>query len=491
MERPDRGARHGWGGGWPPAAVVETHVSTVFFYGDHVVKVPKPVAFSFVDFTELDRRRENCEREVALNRRLAPDVYLGTATVTLAGRPVEHGVVMRRLPAERNFEQMVRAGRPVEADLERLAAVLADFHGRAERSARTAAAATPPALWQRWQNTAEELSPFIGPVVDARRYQELTRLASRYLAGRGPLLEDRIRGGHIVDGHGDLQAADIFFLDDGPRILDCLEFDDRLRYGDWVADLAFLAADLEHLGAEREAGLLLDAYRRRAPESPPPSLFDFYVAARAQVRMLVECLRHPPGGPDPGGASGRFLDVALEHLRRGAVRLVLVGGPPGAGKSSLAAWLADRTGAEVLSSDVVRDGVGPSRGEAGRYAGPAVDAVYQALCDRAGELLGFGRSVILDATWTTAERRRMAAQVAQAAVADLHELRCDCPDDVRAARVGNRPRGGPGTSEATPEVAADLAAAADPWPTAAAVDCSTTVEHAGRSALQLIAGCPG
>jgi len=467
--------------------VVETHISTLFFYGDRVVKVHKPVAFGFVDFTDLDRRREDCEREVALNRRLAPDVYLGTATVVLDGRPVEHGVVMRRLPAERNFEQLVRSGRPVATELGWLAAVLADFHRHADRSPRTAAAATPAALWQRWQSTAEELDPFMGSLVDCDRYQELTRLASRYLAGRGPLFETRIDAGHIVDGHGDLQAADVFFLDDGPRILDCLEFDDELRYGDWAADLAFLVADLERLGADREVGQLLDAYCPLMPELPPSSLFDFYVASRAHVRMVVECLRHPEGSPDPAGASDRFLDVALTHLRQSEVRLILVGGPPGAGKSSLARWLGHRLGAEVLSSDVVRDDVGPPRGTAGRYGKPVRDAVYRAMCDQAGRLMSLGRSVVLDATWTTAERRRMAADVARAAVADLHELRCECPTDLREARVLQRPHDGPGSSEATPEVAADLAASADPWPTAKAVDCAVPVDQAGRSALRLLA----
>lgn len=479
----------GWGPDTPPAAVAETHVSALFFYGDRVLKVRKPVHFGFVDFRDLEARRLDCEREVALNRRLSPDVYLGTATVSLGGEAVEHAVVMRRLPPGRNLEHLVVADRPVDREVRQVAATLAAFHERAPRSASVDASATAHALRERWLGVARDLAPFVGPVVDPDRYRELTAMALRYLEGRSALLEDRVAAGAVVDGHGDLQAADVFCLDDGPRILDCLEFDDTLRHGDRLADAAFLAADLERLGAPGLAARFLDEYLGRVGDAPPRSLLDFYVASRAHVRVLVACLR-ARGGPRPGGDADRLLAVAEAHLRRGTVRLLLVGGPPGSGKSTLAGWLGERLGAVVLRTDEVREELGPPRGDPARYAPAARDQVYERMCRRALGELAHGRSVVLDGTWAHRSWREVAARTADRGAADLHEIRCDCPEAVRAARVAARPSAAAGTSEVTPVVAALVGADADPWPAAVPVDCAGTVADAGNAVLAALPPAP-
>jgi uncharacterized protein len=470
-------------GGDVQVGAAETHISALFFYRDRVLKVRKPVRYGFVDFVDLDQRRLDCEREVRLNRRLAPDVYLGTATVSVGGEAVEHAVVMRRLPAERNLEHLVTGGEPVDDQLRRIADTLVAFHRNAERSSQVDTSATADALWQRWLGVSDDLAPYVGSAVDARRHRELTRLASRYLAGRGPLLDERISEGAIVDGHGDLQAADVFCLDDGPRILDCLEFDDRLRHGDRLADVAFLVADLERLGATGAAERFAAAYLERSGDSPPPSLLDFYVASRAYVRVLVECLKGGGSGHSRWGDAARLLDVAEFHLQRGAVRLVLVGGPPGSGKSTLATWLGRHLKATVLRSDEVREESGIPRGDERRYTTEQRDLVYERMCQRALANLTQGRSVVLDATWAARRWRVTASEVATRAVADLYEVRCECPPGLRSARIAGRRPTGAGTSEVTPSTADLLAATADPWPAAVPIDCSGPVEESGRAAL--------
>ncbi len=472
-----------------PARVVETHLSVLFFFGERVVKVRRPVVYGFVDLSSLDRRRVDCEREVLLNRRLAPDVYLGTATLEMEGSPVEHAVVMRRLPEERNLATLVSEGAPLGAELRAVAAALASFHRDAQRSPGIDASATADALWQRWQATEEELGPFVGPVVERDAYRELTRLARRYLDGRGPLLERRIAEGNVCDGHGDVQAADIFCMDDGPRILDCLEFDDQLRHGDVLADVAFLAEDLERLGAPHLATLVLDEYERRAADPQPASLVHFYTAQRAHVRLLVDCIRLEAGLDVAPDEPARVLALALAHLQAAQPRLVLVGGPPGSGKSTLADWLGRRLGAAVLSTDrerLVHDDPGPGGSSDTRYTTAARTAVYERLLDRAGELLRTGQSVVFDATWGSASLRRRAAALARAASADLVQLRCECPAAERAARVAARHGDAGRGSQATPEVAAALAAAEEPWPGASTVDTSGPVTRSREAALRAL-----
>lgn len=464
------------------AEVAETHISVVFAYGDRVLKIHKPVQFGFVDFSTLERRREDAEREVALNRRLAPDVYLGVASIDLDGDgPVEHGVLMRRLPADRNLEALVAGGRLAADQISQVAGSLAAFHRRAERSPAISAAATATALAERWTGTARALAPFIGRLVDRQGSRRLDELAERFVTGRGPLFERRIAEGRICDGHGDLQAADVFCLPDGPRLLDCLEFDDHLRYGDVVADLAFLAMDLERLGSTTAAGLLVERYRADADDPFASSLFHYYVAARAQVRLLVACLRATQSdGTAPTAA--RLLDLGLSHLELGRVRMVLVGGPPGSGKSSLAGAVARSLDAELLSTDHLRRETATVP-PADRYRPAAREAVYRRLLTDAARHLGLGRSVVLDATWTSAALRKEARTVAAASVADLSELVCVVPPEVRMARVAARRSDGGGESEATPGVALRLAGEADPWPEATPVDAAGPLPTTVTAAL--------
>ncbi len=308
---------------------------------------------------------------------------------------------------------------------------------------------------------------------------EVERLAGRFIAGRAPLLRARIRGGKIVDGHGDLLADDIFCLVDGPRILDCLEFDDRLRWLDGLDDAAFLAMDLERLGASELAGQFTGWYLEYSGDSAPPSLHHHYVAYRAFVRAKVACLRGCQGDPLAGGEARQLAAMTLQHLGAGAVTLVLVGGPPGTGKSALAGTLASRLGFTVLGSDRIRKelaGLSPAQHSpapygTGIYTPTWTERTYTELLHRVAELLSRGESVIADATWISAGRRAAAKAVADRAAADLVQLQCTAPPAVAARRISVRHGS---MSDADLAIAARMAAAQAPWPDAVILGTSDT-----------------
>ncbi|QUQ64077.1 bifunctional aminoglycoside phosphotransferase/ATP-binding protein [Kutzneria sp. CA-103260] len=456
------------------AAVRETHCATVFFTGDHAYKVKKAVHLGFLDFTTRRARRAACHREVRLNRRLAPDVYLGVAEVRdPAGEPCDWIVVMRRMPAERSLARLLADGVPVRDELRQVARLIATFHATADRSPEIDRVALLDGLRERWTANLTELVPFRGDPLDAGVLAEITDLVNRYLAGRQPLLAARARAGVACDGHGDLIADDIFCLPDGPRVLDCLEFDDHLRWVDALDDAAFLAMDLERLGRPDLGAWFLDRYAEFAGTERNVSLEHHYIAYRAVVRSKVACLRHAQGVAGQDGQARQLAESALRHLRLAEPRLVLVGGRPGTGKSTVAGRLADELGGVLVQSDRVRKemaGISPATSAAagwqeGIYSAASTVHTYREMLRRAELLLGRGETVVLDASWRVAAHRQLARAVAAGTSSRMVELVCRASDEVADARIRTRAVG-PHLSDATPEIAATMAREFDPWPEA-------------------------
>ncbi|TDB94818.1 gluconate kinase [Actinomadura sp. 7K534] len=476
------------------AAVSETHIGVVFFVGDRAYKLKKPVDLGFLDFSTRELRERACHDEVRLNRRFAPDVYLGVSDVHGPdGEVCDHLVVMRRMPADRRLSRLVKAGEPVEDALRDTARILAAWHAEAPRGAEVTAQGTRDALRGRWNDSFEQVRPFHDRALDGAAATEIEELTAAFLAGRAELFDARIADGRVVDGHGDLLTGDVFCLDDGPRILDCLEFDGALRSVDGLDDASFLAMDLERLGAPRLAERFVDWYSGFAADPAPPSLRHHYVAYRAFVRAKVACLRYGQGVPEAADEARSYADVALRHLRAGKVDLILVGGLPGTGKTSLAGALADRLGCALISSDRVRKelaGLPPEESAAapygtGIYSPEWSRRTYRELAERATRLLRLGETVVLDASWSAKEDRDLLAAVADREHAHLTALRCAAPASVTAERMRARARGR-SISDADAEIAAAMRAEAAPWPESAAIDTGGALEDAVAQALAVV-----
>lgn len=500
---------------WGPPMVVETHGALIFLCGDEAHKVRKPIDLGFLDNRSVEARAEVSRREVELNSRLAPDVYTGVLEVRGPdGEVIDHVVRMRRLPERQSLASIVRSRRrgpsgprdtdPTAEGVREVARQVARLHAGSPRTAEIDAAGNPDTVAGLWTESLEHLRQLCVGQDAPEIVEDIATLAEAYLRGRRPLLEARVAAGRIVDGHGDLLAADVYLTDDGPRIIDCLEFDDRLRFGDAMLDIGFLAMDLDRLGATDLAVVLLQTYREASGDEAPPSLVHHYMAYRALVRAKVTAIRAGQGSGAGTGPSGdatpedgadsaeriadarlaiELADRAVDALLRGRVRLVLVGGVSGSGKSTMAGAVAQALGAELLRSDVLRrEGAGGRHdGDPGapggdgansreRYSPESVQAVYAAMLDRAAALLGQGRSVVLDATWLDPRRRAEAETVAADAHAELVEISCTAPRDELARRIIARARAGTDPSEATVEVLDAQLADLAPWPEAIEVD---------------------
>lgn len=473
-----------------PPQVHETHTGIVVLIGDRAYKAKKPVRTDFLDFSTPERRERACRHELALNSRLAPDSYLGIAHLRGPdGGPDEPVIVMRRYPDSTRLAGLVSSGDPVEDCLNRVAEVLAGFHAGAERGPAIDACGTVEAVTARWQQNFSELRRFEPTVLPPEPMREADQLATRFLSGRKALFAERIAERRMVDGHADLLADDIFCLPSGPVLLDCLDFDDELRYLDGIDDAAFLAMDLEFHRRKDLADRFLAAYRERAADPAPTALQHFYIAYRAVVRAKTDCLRFTQGRRDATEDALRHLDIATEHLRAGTVRLVLVGGGPGTGKTTVARQLAERVAAHVISTDDVRRQLhrsGSITGEpgtlhAGLYSAENVARVYDAVLQRARQRLARGESVILDGTWGDAQHRRRARELATATSSSMTELVCVAPQHTAADRIETRTAS---TSDATPQIAAALSGR-DQWAEAHRLDTSRPLEATVAEAEEL------
>jgi predicted kinase len=365
------------------------------------------------------------------------------------------------------------------------------FHERSERTAEVDAAGSRDAVRDLWKANGDGLNRFVGPCFDGELVARIWRWAEAYIGGRDRLFARRIADGRIVDGHGDLLADDIFCLDDGPRVLDCLEFDDHLRYGDVLLDIAFLAMDLERLGRPDLAQQLFGDYRELSGDSWPPSLAHHYIAYRAAVRAKVAAVRHAQGDEASAAAARRLLTMAHDHLDRGRVRLVLVGGLPGTGKSTLAGAIAERLDASLLRSDHLRkeiagipaDVASPAPFGEGIYRPEMTDATYRLLVERVAVAVALGESVVLDASWHSTPWREAIRQLARSTGTALAELLCLCPTDLAAARLERRSQREEDPSDATPAIAEAMARVTDSWPTARIVDTSESPAAVVEAAL--------
>ncbi len=481
-------------------AVAETHVSTVFFTGDRAYKLLKPITTSFLDFGTTELRLQAVDDELRLNRRMAPDVYLGTADVIESGDVVDRMLVMRRLPDDRRLATLLQAGPDaagnVEDCLRAVAKRIGAFHEAQPPLLDAVDIAGRDAVRGNWTDSIADMRPLVGTVFDRDVFERVSYLALRYLDFSEELFASRLANGFVRDGHGDLTAEDTFCLEQGPEIIDCLAFATRLRISDVLTDIGFMVMDVDRLSGPAMAQLLWKYYCEFTNEHHPDSLAEHYVAYRAHVRSKVEAIRFQQGDAEAAVRARSYLELSLRHLERAKRRLVVIGGSPGTGKTSLARSLSNDLGWVTIGSDGLRKEL-TGRGSAdhsfvepgeGIYSEEITDSVYTELLRRAADLLARGESVIVDASFNATHHREAARACATNGGADLFELQCVLDPDVAEQRIMERLRKGTDPSDAHPKILGALQAQHEPWPQATPIPTGGTRKDAAAAAAAVMTG---
>lgn len=443
--------------------LVETHISYIFLTGKYAYKVRKAVDFGFLDFSTLEKRLQDCHREVELNRRLSPEVYLGVVEVRREGDrysvegpgdTVEYAVRMRQLPGERAMSELLRRGEVTGDTVRRVARKIAAFHLKAEGGERIARLSGYPAVRQNIMENFSQTERYIGRTIPLEEYLELKAYSAAFLEARRPLLEERARQGWMRDCHGDLHSAQIF-IEDGIHIIDCIEFNERFRYCDTAADIAFLAMDLDYHDRRDLSRALIEAYQEEMKDPGLAHLLDFYKVYRAYVRGKVAGFRLDTpdlAEKDREGVSeeaGRYFRLARSYLRpMSGPTLFVVMGLTGTGKTQLATSLARLWELTHISTDRVRKALAGVPATEHRYADYDSDIyspgftreTYREMHREAEGLLAQRKSVVLDGTYKDASFREEAFSVARRSGASVVPVLCVLPQRVARERLEGRMR---------------------------------------------------
>ena len=446
---------------------VETHISRVFLAGSHVYKLKKPVKYDFLDFSTAAAREQACREEVRLNRRLAPDAYLGVVPISRRGEDsyrlggegaaIDWLVEMRRLPTELTLKALHERGKLRAEHIDRLAEMLVHFY-----SALPPLEVTPRDYRERClAHVRGNLRELLAVKHHLPRgvVERVHGFQLQLLLLRPAIFEQRVQRGKIVDGHGDLRPEHVC-LSDPIAIFDCIEFSPDFRRIDVADELAFLAAECDYLGTDWVGPQLLRAYQDQSGDRPPAVLLDFYKSYRACVRAKVAALRaHQLQGPAQETAAAearRHLTLADWYAAAWVRPLVLaVGGLAGTGKTTLATVVADTLGAELLRSDVIRQelfGAGPHPAgiDSGIYSSEARERVYEELNRQTAALHGDRISVVLDGTFSTLDALQKARQRATDPKSAFLAIECVCRPEVARERIARRLAKGEDASDARP-----------------------------------------
>ncbi|WP_119269512.1 AAA family ATPase [Taklimakanibacter deserti] len=447
---------------------IDTHCSVVFLAGENVYKVKRSIKLPFLDYSTLERRKHFCEREFAINHKLAPQLYRGVIAIRRgpeglhlgrSGEVVEWAVHLQRFDERRTLDRLADAGKLDPQIIRDLAAAVSAAHSAA-KVVRNGHATE--ALEVVIQETLNELRQ-AADIFPRATSEEVSRaMRASFCEVRG-LLAMREATGHVRSCHGDLHLRNIVLLKDKVTLFDAIEFDDKLATTDVLYDLAFLLMDLWHRNLKSEANTILNRYFWHAgdmiDELAGLSALPLFLGLRAAIRAKVAALNAARSVTSRHAAidARLYFETAREFLQPHHPTLIAIGGRSGTGKSTLAACLAPLVGrppgAIHLRSDIERKrqfGVAETFRLAPSAYDPQVsNRVYEALDRQAEAALRSGQSVIVDATFLSEFEANAVAEIAKRAKVNFRGIWLEAPTGLLMRRLFNRSND---ASDATPKV---------------------------------------
>jgi hypothetical protein len=441
---------------------IETHISYIFLAGDLVYKVKKPVKFDFLDFTSVKKRKFYCEEEIRLNRRLAPNTYMDVVAISLDARGnitldkgvevVDYAVLMKKLPVDRMLKTLLSQGLADEKTMDNLAEKIAAFHRRAQTGGHIDEMGNIENIRHNSEENFAETINQINVTIPGYQYNFIKDYAEKFLNENESLFEKRIADHKIRDCHGDLHLEHICVADE-IIIFDCIEFNERFRCGDVVEDVAFLTMDIDFNGYSHYADAFIESYTKYSGDTNLPTLLNFYRCYYAYVRGKVTGFRLDQKELQENEReqitknAARYFDLAYTYAARlDKPVLILTAGLMGSGKSYQARKLAERLGAEIIRTDLLRKelfNIKPTERRyedfgQGIYSNDISRIIYDKAYDLAAQKIKQGKAVIIDASFKRLAQRQKAMEMAHNLGVRYYILECICSDEITRKRLERR-----------------------------------------------------
>lgn len=441
--------------------VIETHLSWVILTGPFAYKVKKPLALGFQDFTTLDKRKKFCELEVEFNQPLAAPIYL--EAIAIYGTPsqpsfiekgpvLEYAVKMHEFPQENLLRAFAQKKKLSTKHVESIANTLANFHQQATIAPSSTSYGSADDIFSAANDNCQALKTLASTKQYLETVEAIEQWTKATFASLQAFMTLRKEQGFVRACHGDLHLGNIVMLKNEPVIFDCIEFNEGFRYTDVLNDVAFLAMDLDHLGASTLGYQFVNRYMELTQDYAGLKLLRFYQCYRAMVRakvtaMLIEQLdTQSPQQATLQQHLAEFLALAKRYTQPEKTELMIMMGPSGSGKTLFSSDLITKTGAIRLRSDIIRKHLHgmapiakstPSQKEQ-LYSEASTKALYLHLQALANDLIGHHYSVIIDATCLQEWQRTLFHEVAKKHQVDYKIYLFICQIDVLEQRILNR-----------------------------------------------------
>jgi aminoglycoside phosphotransferase family enzyme/predicted kinase len=447
--------------------LVETHISWVILTGPFAYKIKKPVRLGFLDFSTLELRRHFCREELRVNRRMAPDLYLGVVPIGAAPEglrlghepALEYAVKMCQFPHDDRLDRCLRSGRFGEGEAVDLAAMIARFHHRLPPRPGAGATAEPERAARPARKNFIHLDPFEFPDRSQQQLAVIEDWTWRQAEMLKATFKVRALAGKVRECHGDLHLENLILSEGRFIAFDAVEFNPELRWIDIANDIAFLAMDLMARGREDLAMRVLNAWLEHNGDYHSLKVMRFYLVYRSMVRAVVTAMRQqqsPDAGTSFRQAAERYVELAADLVDTPPPRLYLMHGFSGSGKT----WTSDRLVGELpalrVRSDLERKRLPerPANGKTGGtlatglYGPEAIDRTYEMLGRHCESGLRAGFSMIADATFLQRRHRRYFIELAKREGVQLHILHCGADDKTLRNRIRRRGAAASDASEA-------------------------------------------
>ena len=429
---------------------IQTHISWVFIAPPFVFKVKKPVNLGFLDFSTLEKRRYFCQREVELNRRLCPEIYLGVvpiyktasgfsfdadgdpaAAAAMAEEAIaEYSVKMRELPHGRFLRELLGKDLVGETEINRVISILHPFYESETPTPEIEQWGTPEKLKISTDENFAQVKPFVGKTISPAAFETIRHFTNNFYVANDRLFRERIQQHRIRDCHGDLHLDHVHLTPEATAIFDCIEFNDRFRFIDIANDLAFLAMDFDFERRSDLGNLLLGNAAREFHDASMLKVANFYKCYRAFVRGKVESIqateKETTNPQEHEKQAARYFRLALQYAVCGSEPFVLVVmGRVGTGKTTVAKELGSELDWPVFSSDHIRKTLAgipltertPQERRDEVYSAQVTEQTYKKLVENGLAALATHSGVILDATFSSrANRNLLREQCAKAGI---------------------------------------------------------------------------